>query len=140
MHFGLKKSRRRNDKAMLDMTSMIDATFLLLAYFLVTTAMTKPEDKLAPTLQTQSREAGQASDFQPQRIEVRPIDGEPAYQLATRTLRTREELKEALAPLPKDAGVFVVVHEGVQVGFAIAAIQIARDVGFEQVTYVPSIE
>ncbi len=119
---------------------MIDIVFLLLAYFLVTTAMSKPEDKLSPTLQTQSREAGQASDFQIQRIEVRSIDGEPAYQLSALTLRSREELREALAPLPKDAGVFVVVYPGVPVGFAVAAIQMARDVGFDQVTYVPSTQ
>ena len=120
------------------MTTMIDATFLLLAYFLVTTAMSKPEDRLSPMLQTHSREAGQASDFQPQRLEIGVIDGQPSYQLAARVLRNRQDLHAALEPLPKDAGLFVLVHRGVDVGFAIAAIQTAHDVGFEKVTYVPA--
>jgi biopolymer transport protein ExbD len=122
------------------MASMIDATFLLLSYFLVTTAMSRPEDRLSPMLQTQSREAGQASDFQPQRLEIGVVDGQPSYQLATRVLRSREEMRAALEPLPKDAGLFVLVHRGVDVGFAVAAIQVARDVGFEKVTYVPAKE
>lgn len=120
------------------MASMIDCVFLLLSYFLVTTAMSKPEDRLSPTLQTESRQAGQVSDFQPQRVEVLPVDGEPAYRLASRVFRTREELRSALARLPKDAGVFIQVHAGVPVGSAVAAIQMARDAGFDQVTYVPA--
>lgn len=138
MRIRLKKSRRRSEKVTLNMASMIDCVFLLLSYFIVTTAMSKPEDKLSPMLQTQSRQAGQGSDFQSQRIEVLAVDGQPAYRMAAHTLRTREQLKEALQPLPRDAGVFVVVHDGVDVGFAVAAIQVARDVGFTQVTYVPA--
>jgi biopolymer transport protein ExbD len=138
MRIRIKPSRRRQDKVTLNMASMIDATFLLLSYFLVTTAMSKPEDRLSPMLQTQSREAGQASDFQPQRLEVAAIDGQPSYQLATRVLRSREELHDALTPLPKDAGLFVLVHRGVDVGFAVSAMQVAHDVGFTKVTYVPA--
>ena len=44
----------------------------------------------------------------------------------------------ALEGLPTSVGVFIKVFDGVEVGFAVAAIQVARDAGFEQVTYVPS--
>ena len=50
---------------------------------------------------------------------------------------SKSMLLEALEPLPKEAGVFIKVHEGVPVGFAVAALQVARDAGFDQVTYVP---
>ena len=47
-------------------------------------------------------------------------------------------LAKALANLPKTAGVFIRVSNQVPVGFAVAAIQAARDAGFDQVTYVPA--
>ena len=53
---------------------MIDVTFLLLLYFMVTTVLAKPEDRLSPTLQTQRDSAvSSASDFQPQIVEVMRI-------------------------------------------------------------------
>lgn len=138
MKIRVKPSRRRTDRITLNMASMIDCTFLLLAYFLFTTVLMKPEDRLSPTLQTQTREVTQASDFQPQKVEVLMLEGAATYRLATRTMRDRQQLLAALQPLPKEAGVFVQVYDGVPVSFAVAAIQIARDAGFDQVTYVPS--
>src|SRR5690606_41534405 len=90
MRIGTRKSRRRQDRVTLNMASFIDATFLLLAYFLVTTSLTMPEDRLSPTLQTRSPEAGQASDFQMQKVDVLRIDGEPVYRLSSRVLRDRK--------------------------------------------------
>jgi biopolymer transport protein ExbD len=121
------------------MTSMIDVTFLLLAYFMITMVITAREDHLSPTLQTQRESAtGQASDFQPQIVEVFLREGKPAYRLGTMVTSERAGLVDALAPLPKSVGVFINVSDGVPVGFAVAAVQVARDAGFEQVTYVPA--
>ena len=66
------------------------------------------------------------------------IDGTPAYRIGDRICRDRGALAGALEPLPKSEGVFIQVYDGVQVGFAVASIQIARDAGFEKVTYVPA--
>ncbi len=117
---------------------MIDVTFLLLIYFLITTVLAEPEDRLTPDLKVQTGEAaGSEADFEPQVVEVLVHDGAPAYRLGPSVFRTRGELRERLEQLPRGAGVFVQVGGGVPVGFAVAAIQIARDLGFEQVTYVP---
>jgi len=117
---------------------MIDVTFLLLIYFMITTVLREQEDHLSPTLQTQSESAsGEASDFQPQVIDVLVLDGAPSYRLGTRVMRRRDELAAALAPLPRSVGVFIKVSAGVPVGFAVAALQVSHDAGFEQVTYVP---
>ncbi len=117
---------------------MIDVTFLLLIYFMVTTVLAKPEDRLSPTLQTQQQATvDQAGDFQPQIVEVVLLDGQPAYRLGGSVFRTRPELSEALAALPVSVGVFIKVFDPVPVGFAVGAFQAARDAGFEQVTYVP---
>ena len=118
---------------------MIDVSFLLLFYFMVATMLEDRETRLSTGLQTQSPgDAGSVGDFQTQNIEVRIVDSAPSYVLGAHVCRTRADLAAALQSLPKGAGVFVKVFDGVDVGFAVAAIQIARDAGFEQVTYVPS--
>ncbi len=118
---------------------MIDVTFLLLLYFMVTTVLAKPEDRLSPTLQTQRDSAvNSASDFQPQIVEVMRIGDAPGYRLGASIFRDKAALTAALRRLPKAPGVFINVHDDVEVAYAVAAVQAARDAGFEQVTYVPA--
>jgi biopolymer transport protein ExbD len=138
MHFRSPQSSSTRQRITLNLASMIDVTFLLLIYFLLTTVLITPEDRLTPTLQVrQDREAMELSDFDPHIVEVRMIDGAPAYMLGARVLRTRSELRVVLRDLPRESGVFITVHDHVPVGFAVAAIQVARDLGYEKVTYVP---
>jgi len=139
MNFGAKPSRRRTrQRITLNLASMIDVTFLLLIYFLLTTVLVTPEDRLTPTLQVrQERDATEMADIDPHIVEVRMVEGAPAYVLGARVLRSRNELRVVLDELPRDSGVFISVHDHVPVGFAVAAVQIARDAGYEQVTYVP---
>lgn len=116
---------------------MIDVTFLLLLYFLVTTVLARPEDRLSPSLQTRSESAaGPTSDYQPQIVDVLLVDGEPAFRLGARLFRDKASLTAALKPLPKSAGLFVHVFDEAPVGAVAAAFQAGKDVGFEQVTYV----
>jgi len=139
MRIRARQTRRRVERITLNLASMIDVTFLLLIYFMVTTVLAKQEDRLSPTLQTERESAsGELSDFQPQIVTVLLVDGQPAYQLGPNIYRDKQALREALGGLPKTAGVFVHVHNQIPVGFAVAAIQSARDAGFDQVTYVPA--
>ena len=76
MRIRVRPSRRRPKRITLNLASMIDVTFLLLIYFMVTTVLVDKEDHLSPTLQTQRDAAtGEASDFQPQIVEVLMLDG-----------------------------------------------------------------
>jgi biopolymer transport protein ExbD len=139
MRIRVPPTRRRYDRITINLAAMIDVSFLLLFYFMVATMLEDRETRLSTGLQTQSPgAAGSVGDFQTQNIDVRVIDSAPAYQVGHRVLRERASLAEAIAPLPKGAGVFVKVYDDVPVGFAVAAIQVARDAGFEQVTYVPA--
>lgn len=129
----------RLQRITLNLASMIDVTFLLLIYFILTTVLAFPEDRLSPALQVQREAAaGSLADFQPQIVEVHMVDDLPGYSIGGLMVRERRELAEILRPLPKSAGLFVQVADQVPVGFAITAIQVARDAGFEQVTYVPA--
>ena len=51
------RTNRRRQTVTLNLASMIDVTFLLLLYFLVTTVLASPEDRLSPALQTRSENA-----------------------------------------------------------------------------------
>ena len=132
------RTLRKRQTITLNLASMIDVTFLLLLYFLVTTVLARPEDRLSPTLQTQSdNAAGPTVDFQPQILDVLMSEGVPVYRLGTQIIADRAALVHALQPLHKPAGLFIQVFDDVPVGTAVAAFQAGRDAGFEQVTYVP---
>ena len=132
------KQDRGGKRLVMNMTSLIDVTFLLLVYFMVSTVMARPEDRLTPTIQTQDQSVkGSDSDFQPQSVDVLLINGVQVYQLGQQTIKTAQELRQRLSGLPLDLGVFIRAGDGVSVGFTMAAIQAARDAGFKQVTYVP---
>lgn len=133
-----KKNRRRVDRVAISLSSMIDVTFLLLLYFMITTIIIEPEDRLRPQLQTSSESAAGSQLLDPQIIEVLNIEGTPVYRIGARAMASREELGDLLDQLPKSEGLFVKVYDRVPVGFAVAALQEANDAGFSQVTYVPS--
>jgi len=134
MRFRRKPHERKPE---IGVASMIDVTFLLLAYFVITTGAGVKESRLSPNLRVQQG-AEAKDDLEPQVLEVIRVDGAPVYRLGSVDLSTRAELAAALDPLPREKGLFVRVHGGVDVAAAATAIQCARDAGFEAVTYVPA--
>ncbi len=101
-------------------------------------ALTMPEDRLSPNLSSeQATGATEASDFEPQVVEVLLLQEKPCFRLAGTVYRDRGELTDALRRLEKSAGLFVKVHDGPLVALAASALQAGHDAGFEQVTYVP---
>ncbi len=138
MRFQKRRSRVRVDRLTMNLASMIDVTFLLLVYFIVSTVMARPEDQLTSAIQTRDAEsAGAEIDYQPQVVEVVAIDGVPFYVIGNRRLGDLAGLRRVLEDLPTELGVFIRVSADLPVDFALAAVQAARDAGFEQVTYVP---
>jgi biopolymer transport protein ExbD len=138
MRIRVRPTRRRAERITLHLASMVDVVFLLLIYFMVTTVLTRPEDRLSSLLQTQRSGDAAASDFEPQILDVVVRDGSPVYQIGSAVARTRGELGAALAGMHRPSGLFVRVADNVPVGFAVGAIQAGRDAGFEKVTYVPA--
>ncbi len=133
------RSRRRPGGITLNLASMIDLTFLLLIYFMVSTVLSRPEDRLSPALQTVSEtDIGSNADFQPQVLDVYRFQGKPVYGLGVQVLHDRRALETALVELYKPVGLFVRAAGDVPIGHVAGAIQAARDAGFEQVTYVPA--
>jgi len=120
----------------LQIASMIDVVFLLLIYFMLTTTLEPPESQLTPALA--SSEPGAPTALQPQTIEHAREGGVDAFVVGSRVLGDQASLTSVLAELPKDAGVIVKAPDSVRVSWAAAAVQAARDAGFEKVTYAPN--
>ena len=139
MRIRARRSRRPVDRVTLNLASMIDVTFLLLIYFMVTMVLAKPEDRLNPTLQTRSESAvGPTADFQPQIVDVVRQEQAAVFRLGLEVYADKTSLTAALRRLYIPAGLFVRASGDVPVGAVAAAIQSGRDAGFEQVTYVPA--
>lgn len=138
MQFSKNKSKRRSLPPTLSMSSMIDVTFLLLIYFIVTTVFTPPEDQLTPALKVEQGSAVKENDLEPQIVTVTSSNAREVYRIGDQTIDDRNQLASILMRLPNDPGVIIRVDNNVTVGFAIAAVQEARNAGFERVTYVPA--
>ena len=116
---------------------MIDVTFLLLIYFILTTVFSAPEDQLTPALRVERGSTSEETDLEPQIVSVTSIGSQQVYQIGDQIIPDRSQLAMILVRLPNDPGIIIRVDDAVTVGFAIAAVQEARDAGFERVTYVP---
>ena len=136
MQFGNKKQEKSRTQT-LNMSSMIDVTFLLLIYFIVTTVFSPPEDQLTPALKVEQGSSSAETDLEPQIVSVTSVGSQQVYQIGDQTFGDRAQLATILDRLPNDPGIIIRVDDAVTVGFAIAAVQEARDAGFERVTYVP---
>ena len=138
MRIGIRDNRRRSDRVRLSMASLIDVVFLLLAFFLITSVVSEPEDSLSPNLQLdQNDTTGAQQDFIPQILEVITVAQGTIYRIGDQDFVERNALIAALRELPKDPGLFVRVHAGPTVADAAFGIQCGRDAGFKEVTYVP---
>lgn len=130
----VRSAHQRSDR--LPLIGMIDAFFLLLIYFLVSSTITPREEELAAALGSDSEDAA-ASDLEPQIVEIAP-DGESGavYSVSGQRLASQVQLTRVLEQLPKSAGVFIRAHDDAPVWSVAAALQAAEDAGFEKLTYV----
>jgi len=138
MAFGAPR-RRGLDQVPLNLASMIDVVFLLLIYFMVSTVLA-PDERTLDTAIRQEEEGASSDerDFRPQRIRVQRDAEGPFWLVGQRPIRARAELEEVVGALPTEAGMVIEVAGGVPVDIAVAALQVARDAGFAEVSYVPS--
>jgi len=136
MRFAGSDNAKMRQIGRLQMASMIDVVFLLLIYFMLTTTLDPPESELTPALT--SSKPGTPTALQPQTIEHERSGDIDAFRVGQRVLADRDSLAAVLAELPKDSGVIVRAPDTVSVDWPAAAIQAARDAGFDKVTYVPS--
>jgi len=134
MRFGTIRGGARGRPA-INLVSMIDATFLLLSFFLVTAGASRVEGRLTGALGTTG---GAAGDLQAVVVDVQGAPGAAWYRVAGRRINDVGALRDALAGMPKPPGAAVRMHAGPNAGDAAAALQAVRDAGFERVSYAPA--
>lgn len=131
------RGRRTHNETRLNITPMIDVVFLLLIFFIVTTTFIDPESSLDPLIKTTDA-ASAARYLEPQIVRVERLNNTPVYHLGELVISDQKSLTRTLSSLPREPGIFVQVTNDISVDFAVAALQAARDAGFEKVTYVPA--
>ncbi len=116
---------------------MIDVVFLLLIFFLVTANFAQDEHKLPATLQTEGGGV-RSSDLQPQIVQIRLQGNEPIFVIGEVAVRDRQSLEALLKNLPKEPGIAIKSDPDVPISAIAAALQAARNAGFQKRSYVPS--
>jgi len=137
MKVGIRATRSSRGPISLGMTSMIDATFLLLSYFLFTTAIAEKESQLSSDV-TGVRVEQRLPTLSPQIVDVDSDTAGTLFKIGAHEFRSRDELSALLRRLPREAGIVIRVHPRPDVAAVAAAMQAAHDAGFEKVSYVPS--
>lgn len=120
----------------LPLISLIDVIFLLLIYFIVTSDFSLQERRLPSAVQTEGGGVRSAR-LQPQIVEI-TTDGEGVrFTIGQVVARDQGSLTDILRRLPREPGVAVRSSPEAPVSAVAAALQAARDAGFEKRSYVP---
>lgn len=135
----LAHKRTKSSKPELVMTSMIDVVFLLLIYFMTTTAIWRTEQELNPAIEVErSKQAAASSDLQPLVVDVVMGSDGPMFRIGLRDIATVEELRVLARGYPnKENGAFIRVSDDVPFAMAAAALHVCSSENFLPVSYIP---
>jgi biopolymer transport protein ExbD len=134
-------SRKGSSTALeLQLTSMIDVTFLLLIFFMITSSFHKAERELDPLVKV-DRLAAKAKPAlrQPAIIDIVAVGPQFVMRLGGRDFTTAQPLVEVLQQLDsREEGAVVRVPPEAPFELAATAIQACKSAGYTQVSYVPT--
>lgn len=133
------RKHTRETKLELAMTPMIDVVFLLLIFFMLTTAYMRPEMHLQSAIKVREKSSATAgSDFEPAIVELVRSGESVVFRIGNREMATQEELTDILRQFPnKLDGAFVRVPDDVAFRWPAAAIQACKSADFTTVSYIP---
>jgi biopolymer transport protein ExbD len=110
--------------------------FLLLIYFLVTADFSQEERRLPSAVQTEGGGV-RAVELQPQIIDVSSDAEGLRFVVGQVMMRDQESLRLFLERLPREPGVAIRAEPDAPISGIAAALQAAKDAGFEKRSYVP---
>ena len=134
--FSRKANARSRRLGALPLISLIDVVFLLLIYFLVTADFSQEERRIPSAVQTEGGGV-RAAELQPQIIEISTASGGVRYVIGQTEVRDQESLRAVLTRLPREPGVAIRATADSPIAAIAAALQAAKDAGFEKRSYVP---
>ncbi len=138
----LSHRARENSPLSLSMTGMIDMVFLLLVFFLATTALVKAEKQLRTGIGIESdNQSRPDEDLEPAVITVSQIEGRIVYEFGVITTSNQAELFDRLRTYRfKSGGAFIRVADDIPFEPIAKLMSMCRSFGFDPVTYVPDQE
>lgn len=122
----------------LPLVAFIDVVLFLLLYFLMGSHFAAPESRLESALRTESKGGATGADLVPLVLLITNEKGTIKYTLGERVMTDRDALSRVCVQVPKGGGIVVRLSADVPVWAAALALQVARDAGFEKVSYVPA--
>ena len=137
--FSSKPGSRRRLIGALPLISLIDVVFLLLIYFLITSDFSQQERRLPAAVQTEGGGA-RSVELQPQIVQISLVEGRVRYTIGQVAVEDKAALTSVLEQLPKEPGVAVRASPEAPVSAVAAALQAAKDAGFEKRSYVPRVD
>ena len=124
MNFTRTTGRTSRTRAVVRMAGLIDLVFLLLAFFLVTTALLDPESSVSTALGT----GGETAVLVPP-MQVQADRG--AWIVGDRRVTSVQALQGMLEALPKGPGLVVTATPEATAGDIVTVVRVARAAGFE---------
>lgn len=135
MHARRRRGKRLDpDGIRLQIIALVDVVLLLLLYFIMAGSVAQEEARLATTLATQGGRT--MSMLMPQRLKVGWLDGRPRWVIGERIVTDRATLRSLLNELPREVGLVVAPEPDAPLEATVAAVQLARELGFTKVSYV----
>jgi biopolymer transport protein ExbD len=138
----LSSRKTKGPTVEMQMTTMIDVTFLLLIFFMATATFFPAERELSPAIKVNKPSSAQSSSHvEPAIVDIVRGDSGYMYKLGGREFATADELLAVLRRLEnKNDGAFVRATNDAPFEMAATAIQTCRAAGFIGVSYVPKEE
>jgi biopolymer transport protein ExbD len=134
--FARKSLGRPRRLGALPLISLIDVVFLLLIYFLVTSDFSQQERRLPSAVQTEGGGV-RSVELQPQIVDIATDAQGVRFTIGQVMVRDKAGLTRVLERLPREPGVAVRSVPDAPISAIAAALQAARDAGFEKRSYVP---
>lgn len=138
MNFRRSQERGIRSIPRLSLVAFIDIVLFLLLYLMLAGTLTPPESRISAGLEKAAAPGAQAPDLPPVSLRVVRAGANVVFRIGQRDVPSFEALVLALAQSPKQGGLIVHSDAGAVVGDIAAAMQAAKDAGFDRVSYAPT--
>lgn len=138
MNFQRAKVRGIVSIPRLALVAFIDIVLFLLLYLMLAGTLAAPESRISAGLEKPAAAGGAAPDLPPVSLKVLRSGDTVVFRIGQRNVATVDAVVLALAESPKQGGIIVRSDANALVGDVAAAMQAAKDAGFERVSYAPT--
>lgn len=138
MNFRPAKTRGIVSIPRLSLVAFIDIVLFLLLYLMLAGTLAPSESRISAGLEKAAAPSGKAPDLPPVSLRVLRSGESVVFRIGQRNVADFDAVVLALSDSPKQGGVIVRSDANALVGDVAAAMQAAKDAGFDRVSYAPT--